>query len=187
MSVKISTDLAQNPASTRPRRHFLCVALCVAAFANALVPTVFFSATRLFGHIDPRYRALVAVVVMIEYAIAFLLLLLHANEAFASGYALATAAIVTLGSAGIAFLIVEPAGWGWDASTQKFSFSEDSHSPSWPKPFFSSPVSARHVPSTRDYTSAASSSDYRLPRSLGSVQPHSSVKATRISVLRSPI
>lgn len=52
---------------------------------------------------------------MIEYAIAFLLLLLHANEAFASGYAVATAAIVTLGSAGLAFLIVEPAGWRWDA------------------------------------------------------------------------
>ena len=78
-------------------------------------PYVFFSATRLFGHIDPCYRALVAVVVMIEYAIAFLLLLLHADEAFASGDAVATATIVTLGSAGLAFLIVEPAGWGWDA------------------------------------------------------------------------
>ena len=103
MSVNISANLAQNPASTVPADIFF-VALCVAAFANALIPTVFFSATRLFGHIDPRYRALVAVVVMIEYAIAFLLLLLHANEAFASGYAVATAAIVTLGSAGLAFL-----------------------------------------------------------------------------------
>ena len=111
----MSNRSTQDAATPRPRRHFLCVALCVAALANALVPVVFFSETHLFGQTDPRHRALVAVVVMAEYAIAFLLLLVHANVGFASGYAVATAAIVTLGSAMLAFLTVGPARWGWDA------------------------------------------------------------------------
>jgi hypothetical protein len=115
MSANISTSPAQDATLPRPRRHFLCSALCVAALANALVPAVFFSQTHLFGQTDPRYRALVAVVVLVEYAIVFLLLLLHANVGFASGYAVATAAIVTLGSAALAFLTVAPAGWGWSA------------------------------------------------------------------------
>jgi hypothetical protein len=101
-------------SSPRPRRHFLRVALCVAAVANALIPVVFFSETHLFGQTTPSQRALVAAVVVAEYAIALLLLLLHANVGFASGYAVATAAIVTLGSAGLAYLIVAPAGWGWN-------------------------------------------------------------------------
>jgi hypothetical protein len=111
----MSTGPAPDAVTPRPRRHFLCVALCVAALANALVPAVFFSETHLFGQTDPRYRALIAVVVVAEYAIAFLLLLLHANVGFASGYAFATAATVTLGSAGLAFLTVDLAGWGWSA------------------------------------------------------------------------
>ena len=115
MSADISTSPTQNAATPRPRRHFLCVALWVAALANALVPAVFFSETHLFGQTDPRYRALVAAVVVAEYAIAFLLLLLHANVGFASGYAVATAAIVTLGSAVLAFLIVDIARWDWNA------------------------------------------------------------------------
>jgi hypothetical protein len=105
----------QDATTSRPRRHFLCVALCVAALANTLVPAVFFSETRLFGQTDLRYRALIAAVVVAEYAIAFLLLLLHANIGFASGYAVATAAVVTLGSAALSFMVVEPAGWGWSA------------------------------------------------------------------------
>jgi len=52
---------------------------------------------------------------MAEYAIAFLLILLHANVGLASGYAVATAAIVTLGSAVLTFLIVDLAGWDWNA------------------------------------------------------------------------
>ena len=47
--------------------------------------------------------------------IALLLILLHANVGFASGYAVATAAIVTLGSAVLAFWIVDLAGWDWNA------------------------------------------------------------------------
>jgi hypothetical protein len=115
VSADISTSHAQDAATPRPRRHFLCVALCVAALANALVPAVFFSETHLFGQTDPRYRAIVAVVVVAEYAIAFLLLLLHANVGFASGYAVATAAVVTLSSAVLAFLIVDFARWDWNA------------------------------------------------------------------------
>jgi len=115
VSADISTSPTHDTATARPRRHFLCVALCVAALANALVPAVFFSETHLFGQTDPRYRALVAAVVVAEYAIAFLLLLLHANVGFASGYAVATAAIVTLGSAVLAFLIVDIARWDWNA------------------------------------------------------------------------
>jgi hypothetical protein len=114
VSAEMSTSQSQNAASQRPRVHFLCVALCVAALANALVPAVFFSETHLFGPTDPRYRAMVAVVVVIEYAIAFFLLLLHADVGFASGYGVATAAIVTLGSAVLGYLILAPAGWGWD-------------------------------------------------------------------------
>jgi hypothetical protein len=115
VSADISTNPAQDATTPRPRRHFLCLALCVAAVANALVPAVFFSDTQLFGHVDPRYRALIAVVVVAEYAVALLLLLLHANVGFASGYAVATAAIVTLGSTALAFSILYPAGWGWSA------------------------------------------------------------------------
>jgi hypothetical protein len=109
----ISTSPAQDTASARPPRHFLCVALCVAAIANALVPVVFFSDTHLFAETDPRYRALISLVVLVEYAIAFLLLLLHANVGFASGYAVATAAIVTPGSAALGVLTVASAGWTW--------------------------------------------------------------------------
>jgi len=115
VAADISTSPAQDVTTPRPRRHFLCTALWVAALANALVPAVFFSEKQLFGPTDLRYRALVALVVLVEYAIAFLLLLLHANVGFASGYAVATAAIVTLGSAVLAFVTLRPAGWNWSA------------------------------------------------------------------------
>jgi hypothetical protein len=115
MVADISTPPAPNTDASRPRRHFLCTALCVAALANALIPAVFFSDVHLFPPTDPRYRALVAAVVLIEYAIAFLLLLLHTNIYFASGYTVATAAIVALGSAALAVLIVYFAGWSWNA------------------------------------------------------------------------
>ncbi|MGA7914382.1 MAG: hypothetical protein WCA00_04035 [Candidatus Acidiferrales bacterium] len=115
MSAEISTDALQNESKLKPRPHFVCSALTVAALANAAVPALFFSATRLFGPTDPRYRAMVAVVVLIEYAIVFFLLLFHANEPFASGYAFATAAIVTLASAGQTYIVLAPAGWGWGA------------------------------------------------------------------------
>jgi len=115
VSADISSSPAQDDSALRPRRHFLCVALCVAALASALIPALFFSDTHLFGSTDARYRALVAVVVLVEYAIAFLLLLLHANVGFASGYAVATAAIVTLNSAALTFFILYPVGWGWGA------------------------------------------------------------------------
>jgi hypothetical protein len=111
MSVDISTSSAQAPATLG--RHFLRVALVVAALANALVPAVFFSETHFFGQTAPRERALVAAVVLTEYAIAFLLILLHADVGFASGYAVATAAIVTLGSAALAVLVVGISGWDW--------------------------------------------------------------------------
>lgn len=115
MSADFSIPAAQNSAAPKPRRHFVCTTLCVAALANALVPTVFFSATRLFGETDIRYRAAVAAAVLVEYAIVFLLLVFHANEAFASGYAVSTAAIVTLASAALTYMVVAPAGWGWAA------------------------------------------------------------------------
>jgi hypothetical protein len=115
MTADLSTSPAQDAAAPRPRRHFLCTALCLAALANTLIPAVFFSDAHLFGQTDPRYRALVAVVVLAEYAMAFFLLLLHANAGFASGYALATAGVVTLGSAALASLTLYPAGWGWRA------------------------------------------------------------------------
>jgi hypothetical protein len=114
VSAEISTSPPQQTVAPRPRRGIL-VALSVAALANALIPAVFFAATRLFGQVDPRYRALVAVVVVAEYAAAFLLVYLHANVGFASGYAVATASVVTLGSAALAYITLEPASWGWSA------------------------------------------------------------------------
>ena len=90
------------------------LALCVAALANAFVPAVLFSQSKFFGPTDPRYRVLVVAAVLVEYAIAFLLLLVHANVGFASGYAVATAAIVTAGSAVLAFLTLFPARWTWN-------------------------------------------------------------------------
>ncbi|HTW25207.1 MAG TPA: hypothetical protein VMD78_16515 [Candidatus Baltobacteraceae bacterium] len=110
MTADLSTSLPQDAALPRPRRHFLCVALCVAALANAAIPAFCFSDTQVFGQTDPRYRALVAFVVLVEYAIAFFLLLLHANVGFASGYTVATAAVVMLGSAALAVLTLDSAG-----------------------------------------------------------------------------
>jgi hypothetical protein len=115
MSTVISNSATQIAAGPRPRRDFLGTALFVAALANAFVPAVLFSQTSFFGQAEPRFRALVAAVVLVQYAIAFLLLLLHANVGFASGYAFATAAVVAAGSATLAFLTVFPARWSWNA------------------------------------------------------------------------
>ena len=111
MPADISTSPVQDAANIRLRRHILCSALGVAALANVLVPAVLFSVTRFFGPADPRYRVLVAAVVLLEYAIAFLLILLHANVGFAAGYTAATAATVTLGSAVLTYITLGPARW----------------------------------------------------------------------------
>ena len=110
-----SADRNGGSTVVRPRQHSLLLALFVAALANALIPAAFFSNTKLFGHIDPRHRSLVAVLVVVEYAVAFLLLRLHANVGFASGYAVATAAIVTVVSGLLAPLTVLTASWSRDA------------------------------------------------------------------------
>lgn len=115
MTADIATNSAQDAANTRLHRHLLCTALCVAALANVLIPAVLFSVTQFFGPTDPRYRTLVAIVVLGEYLIALLLLLLHANVGFAAGYTFATAATVTLGSALLAFITLGPARWTWSA------------------------------------------------------------------------
>jgi len=115
MNTELSTDQVQQVLACRPKRHFLCFWVCVAAIANALVPTVFFSATHLFGQTDLKYRAAVALLVLLEYAVVFVLLLFHANVGFSSGYAAATATIVTLGSAALTYITLAPAGWGWAA------------------------------------------------------------------------
>lgn len=96
-------------------RNRLCIALGVAALANALIPAALFSEPQFFGPTDTRYRALVVFVVLAEYAIAFLLLLLHANVGFVGGYTFATAATVTLGSAALAFITLGSATWSWKA------------------------------------------------------------------------
>lgn len=115
MSADISTNSAQDEVASRPRRHILCTALGVAALANVLIPAVLFSVTQFFGPTDPRYRALVAFVVLAEYAIAFLLILLHANVGFAAGYSFATAATVTLGSSVLAYITLGAARWSANA------------------------------------------------------------------------
>lgn len=93
------------------RKPVICSALSVAAFANVLIPIVFFSDTHFFGHPEPGYRAMVALVVLLEYAIPFALVLMHANVGFSSGYAAATATIVTIGSCLLTYITLAPAGW----------------------------------------------------------------------------
>jgi hypothetical protein len=115
VSTDISTSSAQDAVNIPLRRHILCTMLWVAALANVLVPAVLFSVTRFFGPTDIRYRALVAIVVLAEYLIAFLLILLHANVGFAAGYTAATAATVTAGSAVLAYITLGPAVWAWRA------------------------------------------------------------------------
>jgi hypothetical protein len=113
----VSADISAAPppgAARRSGRHFLGIALSVAGLANVFVPAVLFSETHLFGQTHPGYRALVAVAVLAEYAITFSILFLHTNVGFASGYSVATAAIVTLGSAALAFFIVSTAGRSWN-------------------------------------------------------------------------
>lgn len=106
---------AKDVVISRQRRHLLGTALAVAGFANVLIPAALFSEAQFFGPADLRYRALVAFVVLAEYAIAFLLLLLHANEGFAAGYTFATATTVALGSAALAFVTLGSASWAWSA------------------------------------------------------------------------
>ena len=111
MSTDISASPTQETADITLRRHILCSALWVAALANVLIPALLFLVTQFFGLTDPRYRALVAVVVVAEYATAFLLILLHANVGFAAGYTAATAATVSVGSAVLAYVTLGPARW----------------------------------------------------------------------------
>ena len=54
-------------------------------------------------------------IVAAEYAVALLLILLHANVGLASGYAVATAVFTTLGSIILTYLIVNLAGWDWNS------------------------------------------------------------------------
>jgi hypothetical protein len=114
-SVSTNVSTAEAAAKPRPRRHMICTALWVAALANVLVPAVLYSDTRLFGLTSPGYRAAVAFVVLLEYVIGFLLVLLHANVGFASGYAVSMSAILTLGSAVLTYITLAPVGWGWSA------------------------------------------------------------------------
>ena len=115
MSTDLSASPIQDAANIRLRRHILSAALWVAALANVLLPAFLFSVTQFFGPTDPRYRALVAAVVLAEYTIAFMLLLLHANVGFAAGYTAATAATVTLGTAVLAYITLVPAPWSLSA------------------------------------------------------------------------
>jgi hypothetical protein len=116
VSAELSTSAPRDDeVAARPRKHFLGTTLWVAALANVLIPAVLFSATQFFGPTGLRYRALVALVVLGEYAIAFLLFLLHANVGFAAGYTFATATTVTLGSAVLAYITLAPARWTWGA------------------------------------------------------------------------
>lgn len=117
VSTNISTDAAEAAVTPRPRRHIICTALWVAALANALIPVILFPVTGLFGQTAPGYRATLALVVLLEYVIAFLLVLFHANVGFASGYSVATSAVLTIGSAGLTYITLAPAGWGWSAVT----------------------------------------------------------------------
>lgn len=123
MAAKISADTgATGPADAADgagalgpvaRKHIIGTALWVAALANTLIPAVFYSDTHLFGLTSPEYRAAVSLVVLLEYAIAFLLVLLHANVGLASGYAVSMSAILTVSSAVLTYITLAPVGWSW--------------------------------------------------------------------------
>jgi hypothetical protein len=115
VATTLSTNPEESSVSRRPGRPAICTALCVAALANALIPLVLFPVTGLFGQTAPGYRAALAFVVLLEYLIAFLLILFHANVGLASGYSVATSAVLTIGSAGLTYITLAPAGWGWSA------------------------------------------------------------------------
>jgi len=118
-SAAVSTDTSsisgQDAVNIRLRRHLLCTALWIAALANVLIPTVLFSVAQFFGAADIRYRALVAGVVVGEYAIAFLLILMHANVGFSAGYTAATAATATVGSGVLTYITLAPTRWSSSA------------------------------------------------------------------------
>lgn len=120
MSTETQLGEPQDGISPGPTKHFLCTALCVAALANAFIPAVIFGDSRLFPHDDPRYRMLVAAVVLVEYALVFVILLLHANVGFASGYAATTASIVMLGSVLLAAISINPGAEGWSSLYEEF-------------------------------------------------------------------
>jgi hypothetical protein len=113
----ISTNPEESSVSRTPGRPAICTALWVAALANALIPVVLLPVTGLFGQTGMGYRVTLALVVLLEYVIPFLLLLFHANVGFASGYAATTSAVLTVGSAGLTYITLAPAGWGWSALT----------------------------------------------------------------------
>lgn len=119
MATKTSTDTAGgvDGPGIQPRRHVICTALWVAALANVLVPAVLYSDVHLFGLTSPGYRAAVSLVVLFEYLIAFLLVLLHVNVGFASGYAVSMSAILTLSSAVLTYITLAPVGWSWSAAS----------------------------------------------------------------------
>lgn len=119
MAMKISGDTTERDdgLTVAPRRHVICTALWVAALANVLVPAVLYSDTHLFGLTSPGYRAAVSFVVLLEYLIAFLLVLLHANVGLASGYAVSMSAILTLSSAVLTYITLAPVGWHWSAAS----------------------------------------------------------------------
>jgi hypothetical protein len=113
-------SISASTAGTPPRKHVVCTSVTIAAIANALIPAVFFSAAGLFGQTDARYRTAVAAMVLLQYAVVFLLLLFHANAPFASGYSVATSAIVTLVSMALTYATLAPAGWGWSRRNTEF-------------------------------------------------------------------
>jgi len=115
-TTSMCVDLSISAESPPPhsRRVTLAMALCVAAVANAFVPAVLLSDANLFGNSNPHDRALVAVIVMVVYATALLLLLLNADVGYASGYLVSTGASATLVSVLLTFASVEPAGWDRD-------------------------------------------------------------------------
>ena len=119
MATEISANSADAVVAPREqtRRHIVCTALWVAALANALIPILLFPDARLFGQTAPGYRVTLALVVLLEYVIVFLLLLFHTNVGFASGYAATTSAGLTLGCAGLTYITLAPAGWGWSTVT----------------------------------------------------------------------
>jgi hypothetical protein len=111
MSANTSMHFTQNPVALNSKRHLLLVALSIAGLANACFPAVFFSKTNYFGQIALRDAVLVAVVVLVEYAIPLMLILLHADSSFVDGYAIATASVVTVASSMLTFFFADLARW----------------------------------------------------------------------------
>jgi hypothetical protein len=111
----VAATSASADADRRVHRYrlFLYAAMWVAGAATTLVPTLVFSEKHISGETPLRGRLLLAGIVFLEYALSCLTLVADKRLAFACGFVIASAAILTLASGAGGILIGIFSMWGW--------------------------------------------------------------------------